>query len=297
MPRRDWRNWIALTVLAILFIATLYMLNETTNGGTLAKNLKIEGSPWVVLLLAGLAIVLGVSLVRSFVDWLVRVTGGYLGTTRARGAGIALNIVLYFLLVLIVAGQTRINLSGVALSGAVTGVVVGIAAQASLSNIVAGVVILFARPYRPGLFVTVRAAAFAGGEYSGEVEDITLLYTTLHNGAQEIRVPNSSMVASVVVIRPQALDIYLPLVLPLNQWEVLSTTGLVHQLSAALPAERLVTATVERIADASVQIAVRASVASDTERATLERALVQVMRSAHASDEAPTDLAEEIHRT
>src|SRR6185437_1692606 len=59
---------------------------------------------------------------------------------------------------------------------AVGGVVVGVAAQASLSNAVAGLVILFSRPFRTGQYVTVRAAAFAGSEYSGEVGEITLFY-------------------------------------------------------------------------------------------------------------------------
>jgi hypothetical protein len=164
-----------------------------------------------------------------------------------------------------------------------------------LSNAIAGIVILFARPFQPGQFITARAAAFAGIDYNGEVSDITLFYTTLINGQQEIRVPNSSMVASVVTLRPQAIDVYLPLLLPLARWEVLSTAGLVHQLSDALPAGRHVAATVEQINESMVQIGIRASVASDTERSILERALVQVLRATPVDGHTPPDPAGELH--
>src|SRR5207245_6062359 len=83
-----------------------------------------------------------------------------------------------------------------------------------LSNIIAGVFILFARPYGPGMYVTVRTTAFGGVEYSGQVWDVGLFYSTLHSGGKEIRIPNSIMVAAVVVLRPQQLDVYIPLTLP-----------------------------------------------------------------------------------
>ena len=73
----------------------------------------------------------------------------------------------------------QFELGGLALSGAVTGAVVGIAAQATVADVVAGLIILVARPLRPGHVVIVRAAAFAGGTYSGEVGEITVAYTTL----------------------------------------------------------------------------------------------------------------------
>jgi small-conductance mechanosensitive channel len=46
--------------------------------------------------------------------------------------------------------------------GAVTGMILGIAAQQSLSNVFAGLVLLFARPYIPGEKVRIRSGALGG---------------------------------------------------------------------------------------------------------------------------------------
>jgi len=217
------------------------------------------------------------------------------GAGRSRTIGRLVSGSLYIFGAVVIASQAKLDLSGIALSGAATGVVVGIAAQASLANSIAGLVILFARPYRIGQYVTVRAAAFAGSEYSGEVADISLFFTTLLAGAQEIRVPNSSMIASVVVLRPQALDVYVPLILPLARWESMTTTGLIRQITEVLPAGRHVTASVERLEGGSIQIGIRASVADEMERSTVERALLRIVERGPVPGEDDATSAGELH--
>src|SRR5674476_1088771 len=61
--------------------------------------------------------------------------------------------------------------------GAVTGMILGIVAQQSLSNVCAGLVLLFARPYIPGERVRIRSGAL-GGTLDGTVTSVGLLYTT-----------------------------------------------------------------------------------------------------------------------
>ena len=48
------------------------------------------------------------------------------------------------------------------LSGAVIGVVLGLAAQQSLGNVVARLVLLLTRPFQAGQEITVRSGALAG---------------------------------------------------------------------------------------------------------------------------------------
>jgi hypothetical protein len=213
----------------------------------------------------------------------------YLGAARARSVKSILNIALYVVLVLSVASVTQIDLTGIALSGAVTGIVIGIAGQASLANVVAGLVILFTRPFRSGQYVTVRASAFAGSEYSGEVGEITLFYTTLFAGRQEIRVPNSSMITSVVTLRTQALDVYIPIILPLARRDGLSTTEMSRKLASALPPGRYVNAAFESVDDGNIHIGIRASVASEDERGKLECAVVTLVDSFHVRDTTGPD--------
>src|ERR1035441_10164602 len=59
------------------------------------------------------------------------------------------------------------------IGGAVTGVLLGIAAQQSLANLFAGMVLLFARPFRVGDQVWIRSGAL-GGMLTGIVTDISL---------------------------------------------------------------------------------------------------------------------------
>src|SRR2546421_5355303 len=98
--------------------------------------------------------------VRTFTTALGGALEGYLGLGRARSAAKVVSIILYGIVIMLAITGTGFNLSGLLVGGALTGVIVGIAAQASLSNIIAGVVILFVRPYSAGMYVTVRTTAF-----------------------------------------------------------------------------------------------------------------------------------------
>jgi hypothetical protein len=244
---------------------------------------------WWTPVMALITVMVGIIVARTIVAIVAERATEYLGVARVRSAQSVISVVLYVLLALTVASQTQIDLSGIALSGAVTGVIVGIAAQASIANVVAGIVILFLRPFRSGQFVTVRAAAFAGSEYSGQVGEITLFYTTIFSGKQEIRVPNSSMVTSVVTLRPQVLDVYLPVILPPAKWETLSSTELTRQLASALPPGRFVVAALEKIDGGALQIGIHASVADEAERAILENAVVKVLGPAPESNATGPD--------
>jgi small-conductance mechanosensitive channel len=157
---------------------------------------------------------IAVSVVRAFTKALGGALESYLNLGRARSAATFVSIILHGIVIMLAITGAGFDLSGLLVGGALTGVIVGVAAQASLSNIFAGVAILFARPYSAGMYVTVRTTAFGGVEYSGQVRDIGLFYTTLHSDGKEIRIPNSTMVAAVVVLRPQELDVYIPVTLP-----------------------------------------------------------------------------------
>jgi hypothetical protein len=235
--------------------------------------------PWGTIGLALLCVVLGVGLIRTFVSVVAERSLDYLGVVRVQSARSLLAVVLYLILALTVAGQTEIDLSGIALSGAVTGVIVGIAAQGSIANVVAGLVLLFSRPFRPGEYVTVRAAAFAGSEYSGMVREITLFYTALQCATREVRVPNSAMVTSVVTLRPQMLEIYVPVLIPAGAWSGMAIGDIEQRLTRTLPPGREVFAAVERMGAGNVQLGIRASVASEEERHILEEAMVEALGS------------------
>jgi small-conductance mechanosensitive channel len=81
--------------------------------------------------------------------------------------------------------------------GAIAGVVLGIAAQQSLGNVFAGLVLLMARPFAVGNHIRVRSGAL-GGEFYGTVTSMTLTYVTVLTEQGLLKVPNSSLLAAAV---------------------------------------------------------------------------------------------------
>ncbi|HWF14749.1 MAG TPA: mechanosensitive ion channel domain-containing protein [Acidimicrobiales bacterium] len=83
------------------------------------------------------------------------------------------------------------------LGGAIAGVVLGIAAQQSLGNVFAGLVLLMARPFAVGNHIRVRSGSL-GGEFYGTVTSMTLTYVSLLTEHGLLKVPNSSLLAAAV---------------------------------------------------------------------------------------------------
>jgi small conductance mechanosensitive channel len=85
-----------------------------------------------------------------------------------------------------------------AVGGAITAVILGLAAQQTIGNLIAGTVLLSARPFRVGDRVRMHAGGVAG-QVEGTVASLGLLYTTLANGEDNILVPNNVVLSGAVV--------------------------------------------------------------------------------------------------
>jgi small-conductance mechanosensitive channel len=85
--------------------------------------------------------------------------------------------------------------------GAITGVLLGIAAQQSLANLFAGLVLLFASPFRVGDHVCFRAGALSG-EIEGVVTDLSLSYVRLETAQGQMLLPNAQALAAAVLLIP-----------------------------------------------------------------------------------------------
>jgi small conductance mechanosensitive channel len=95
-----------------------------------------------------------------------------------------------------------------AVGGAITAVVFGLAAQQTLGNLIAGMVLISARPFKVGDRVRLQAGGLAG-QVEGVVSSLGLLYTTFAQGEDSIMVPNNVVLtAAVVPLRePAAVDL------------------------------------------------------------------------------------------
>jgi small-conductance mechanosensitive channel len=95
-----------------------------------------------------------------------------------------------------------------AVGGAFTAVVLGLAAQNTLGNVLAGLLLLSARPFKVGDRVRFQAGGLAG-QVEGTVMSLGLLYVTLAEGEDTIMIPNNVAMASAVVPlrEPAAVDL------------------------------------------------------------------------------------------
>ncbi|MDA8290650.1 MAG: mechanosensitive ion channel [Actinomycetota bacterium] len=116
-------------------------------------------------------------------------------------AGVAIRIVAsvvgYVVVLFTALGLLSVSVSHILTAGAITGVVVGIAAQQSLGNVFAGLVLLLARPFTIGDHVRVRSGSL-GGLFDGVVLEMSLTYVTLSTDDGPLKVPNAALLASAV---------------------------------------------------------------------------------------------------
>ena len=96
----------------------------------------------------------------------------------------------------------RVPVSQLLVSGAVVGVLLGIAAQQSLANLFAGLVLLFARPFRVGDHVRFRAGVISG-QIEGIVIDVSLTYVRLETDEGNVLIPNAQALAAAVLLMPE----------------------------------------------------------------------------------------------
>jgi small conductance mechanosensitive channel len=122
--------------------------------------------------------------------------------------GFLLRLVTMLVAVLIALRVAGLGPRTLALGGAFTAVVVGLAAQQTLGNLFAGMVLLSARPFRVGERVKLQGGGLAG-TVEGVVSSLGLLYTTLASGDDAIMVPNSVVlnVAIVPLREPEGIDL------------------------------------------------------------------------------------------
>jgi small conductance mechanosensitive channel len=166
----------------------------------LVTPIQIVGGILVILLGWGLARAIGRFVGPTFLRRMDPGTAGTFGfLIRLLTVGIALIIGLS------VAGA---SFQSLAVGGAFTAVVLGLAAQQTLGNVIAGMVLLSARPFRVGQRVRLQAGAI-GGQLDGTVSSLGLLYTNLLRGAEQVMIPNTQVLASVIVPlkEPDGVDV------------------------------------------------------------------------------------------
>ena len=122
--------------------------------------------------------------------------------------GFLVRLVTIAVAVLVALSIAGLSPQSLAVGGAFTAVVFGLAAQQTLGNLIAGMVLLSARPFRVGERIRLQAGA-VGGSVEGIVSSLGLLYTTLSAGYDRVLIPNNVVLAAAVVPlrEPDSVDV------------------------------------------------------------------------------------------
>ncbi len=193
-PKGDGReHWAVGVAAGVVAIAALVAGSEFGNvhGPTLNDKLIAWISAAVVLFAGVFAV--------TRVSWAVsRLVARRSSSPAAAGPVRVLTaIVGYLFVALAVLASLEASLSHLLVGAGIAGIVLGIAAQQSLGNVFAGLVLLMARPFGVGDRIRIRSGAL-GGVFDASVRDLSLTYVTLATDDGILKVPNSAMLAAGV---------------------------------------------------------------------------------------------------
>lgn len=187
------RNWVigivsALMALAALVLGRLY-------GNANSKSIHEEVVAWVAALVV---LVFGV-IATGRASRIMAHRAHRRSPSAASGVRVVSAIVGY--VITVAAALAVVDISHALAGAGVAGIVLGIAAQQSLGNIFAGLVLLATKPFVLGDRVRVRAGAL-GGIFDAVVVEQSLTYVTLRTDDGLLKVPNSVVMAAGLLKLP-----------------------------------------------------------------------------------------------
>lgn len=195
-PHAVRRARVATLLLAPLFIGIVVLYHHLKAIGVKPRSeieVPIQIATVVTLMILGWVIAREAG--RAFGPILFR----RLEPATAGTVGFLIRLVTVLIALLVALSLAGVKAQTLALGGALTAVVVGLAAQQTFGNVIAGTVLLSARPFRVGERVRLQGGALAG-QVDGVVSSLGLLYTTFVAGEESIMVPNSVVLSVMVIV-------------------------------------------------------------------------------------------------
>jgi small-conductance mechanosensitive channel len=187
--RPDFRKTIVFGLIALIALIAAHDV-----GGVHAGSLRIRLIAYGCALLTA---VFGVAASRTAAREVQRVAVARAGDVA--GTPLRLFVLLggYLIAALSVCDLIGLQLRQLLVGGAITGIIIGLAAQPVLGNLFAGLVLLFARPYVPGQQIRVLSGAI-NGPHVGVIISAGLLYSVLETSDGPLNIPNSTLLSAAV---------------------------------------------------------------------------------------------------
>jgi small-conductance mechanosensitive channel len=133
----------------------------------------------------------------AFARWAKDVLGRFVGVAYGEIVRYVMILIGGAIVLLATMTMLGIRVSQLLLGGAVTGVLITIAAQQSLSNMFAGMMLHFSQPFLVGDRIRVTSGALSG-TIEGTVTELNVTYVRLETDDGRLFLPNSQVLAAAV---------------------------------------------------------------------------------------------------
>jgi small conductance mechanosensitive channel len=206
----NWRSTaLSIGLLLLLVVIGAVVFTLVRQSGALPRS---DDTYLRLVLLIGLGVVAVVIIGRIVHNVSARFAG-------RRHAGLVVDIyriVAYSVLGVLALYAVGVNGYALLAGGTFAGLVVGLASQTALANVVAGIVLVLARPFEPGDRITLTSAQYSFllpsyapkfysqdlliPGYTGSVQDVGLMYTALRlDDGPTVLFPNSLVIVGAVI--------------------------------------------------------------------------------------------------
>jgi small conductance mechanosensitive channel len=196
------RSVAQVIVSALIFVAVLVAFDNRGDLFPSVDDTLLRVLTAILLGISGWALALGIG--KGLIPAIMR----RLDPATAGSVGFLVRLAMIIAIAIVSLRIAGIKAETLALGGAFTAVIVGLAAQQTLGNIFAGIVLQGTRPFRVGERVRLTGGSVAGS-IEGTVGSLGLFYTSLVKGADRMMVPNSILLQlTVMPLRePEQVDL------------------------------------------------------------------------------------------
>jgi len=201
LPRTPGRGFAGLLAALVVLAATLFVYENR-------EQLLPGLGGWVRIATVAVLVIVGSAATHWLGQTVTPRLYRRLDPATAGTAGFLFRLVAMAAVVVLALRIAGVDTAALAVGGAFTAIVLGLAAQQTLAGIFAGIILQSTRPFRVGERVRLVGGALAGS-LEGTVSSLGLFYTTLVQGADRLLVPNSVLVNLVVVPlrEPERVDL------------------------------------------------------------------------------------------
>lgn len=195
---KPWKAILALS-LSLLF--------AVLSGTAHANRDHAHRTTWTVLWLVGavLFVLFGVSATLGLSGKARQILQYRIGNSHATMVRVVLVLVGWAVILTVALDLFGIPIERLLLGGALTGVLLGIAAQQTLANLFAGIVLLLAKPFEVGEDVRLSSGPM-GGVFEGQIIEVGLTYVRIDTDDGITHLPNAQVLSAAVGPRQNGAD-------------------------------------------------------------------------------------------